>query len=82
MFEKYIFINQETFKACGKQNKDGIWLCEKIEVSAKDGKELEKRYDKSISIMNRVHNKYNKTTKPVGEEKKPSSPKDKNMVRM
>ena len=26
MFEKYIFINQETFKASGKQNKDGIMI--------------------------------------------------------
>jgi len=72
MFEKYIFINQETFKASGKQNKDGIWLCDKIEVVAKDKKELENRYRDGLGVMNKVNNDYNKNkrpSKPKGETK-------------
>ena len=73
MLDKYIIINQETFKASGKQNKDGIWLCEKIEVVAKDKKELEIRYRDGIGVMNKINNQYNKKEKST-----PTTPKKEN----
>ena len=74
MLNKYIYVNQETYKASGKQNKDGIWICEKMEVVAKDKKELSIRYRDGIDAVNKIHNDFNrdkKETKAVIETTPP-----------
>lgn len=72
MLNKYIYVNQETFKASGKQNSSGIWLCDKLEVTAKDKKELDTRYRDAIDTINGIHNEYNKKeeTIPTASPKK------------
>lgn len=80
MLNKYIYVNQETFKASGKQNSSGIWLCDKIEVTAKDKKELETRYRDGIDTVNKIHNEYNKSKEKPSPTSSPK--KEKNNARM
>jgi len=72
MFDKYIKIETEKYRV--KQNSDGTWICS--DLKANTILEL----DINIGEVNRVLNKYNKTTKVEGK-KKPSTPPP-NKVRM
>jgi len=55
MLDKYIKINERVI--ISGQTSSGIWYCK--ELPAKDTKEA----DDLIGEMNRIYNKYNKTSK-------------------
>lgn len=73
ILNKYIYVG-EKYKISGKQNANGIWLCDKVEVSSPTKKELENDYRECVGIANKVNNEYNLTKKekttPISKQKK------------